>query len=106
MKLDLSIIGSRAGSILAILALWTAGLAFVDVRYASAGDLESLEQLVLGGQVASMEFRIEEVETEIAILQARANPTEIERITLAALEARRARYLRQLAILTQQGTPP
>ena len=105
--MKLTAMGQKAAATLSIIALVGILVGVMDTRHASAGDVEQLYDVVVDGQIADMEFRLAEVEIQIAILDARETLTEIERVTLSTLRSRRERYLRQLdSILALKAAPP
>ena len=92
-------LGAKAAAGSAIILFVVMITTFVDNRYALASDLDKVYEIVIAGQIGDLEFRIAEVEVQIAILEGKQSMTEVERTLLSAFRQRRDRYIRDLAAL-------
>ena len=100
MTLDTA--AKQAGAFVTILTLFgilATGFNAYHANLAKAEDVQALSQVVSRGEIRRIDEKLEEIESEIAILTAKTNKDQADEIKLTQLKQRRERYLADRADL-------
>ena len=94
----MEMLNSRLSLALMILALVSAGLAFMDSRHASASDVHDLTEMIYETRIDDLEYKIEEVERRIArvLLIPEEEQTRYDANELDDLFNQKERYIRKM----------